>query len=96
VQSRLSEKEERRAPISEPCAYLISTGAQALCRVLGRRKGDRFLREWAAIVAADQAAETMIPGRSASDHFEEVEARRIGAAWLRDALPHLFTSLPPE
>jgi hypothetical protein len=76
--------------------YLKRTSILAFARAFGRRKAEKFLRAWAQVIAEDQAIEAMLPLRPSSVRREEKAIKDAGAAWLREELPHLFASLPPE
>lgn len=75
---------------------LIRTGVQALVKTLGPRKADRFLREWASILASEEVVTRLLPSRSLEEIRGHVLARRGAMAWLRQNLRMLLASIPPE
>lgn len=94
------ETERQTAPDEQPspsaALALVRTGAQALCVALGRRKAERFLREWARIAATEESIRLLFPTRPAHEREAQVMAQREAAAWLKQVLPTLIATLPAE
>lgn len=86
--------DEMPAPSAE--LVVLRTGAQALVRALGRRKGERFLREWAQLLADEESVRLLFPTRPAADRAAVSVAQRQAVAWLRQTMPVLIATLPPE
>jgi hypothetical protein len=63
---------------------------------IGRRKGERFLREVAMIVASEESIRTLFPSRPKHERRAQAAAQDEAAAWIRSVLPDLLRSLPPE
>lgn len=93
-----AERQTETSELPAPSAALtiVRTGAQALCVALGRRKAEKFLREWARIASSEESIRMLFPTRSASEREAVREAQLQALAWLRQALPSLIASLPPE
>lgn len=75
---------------------LIRTGVQALMRTLGRRKAERLLREWSAILVNLETVQTLLPSRSPADRAEVAKAQMEAVAWWREILPALLDSIPKD
>lgn len=72
---------------------LIRTQAQALVRVLGPRKGERFLREWAASLDDLESVQALFPTQQARDRAAITNAQREAMDWFRQIGPILWGSL---
>lgn len=75
---------------------LIRTGAEAVIRALGRKRGEKFLREWMNLLATEESVALLLPIRPTANRAEQSKAGREASAWLRAAAPTLIASLPPE
>lgn len=93
-----AERQEEAGELPSPAAALtvVRTGAQALCVALGRRKAEKFLREWARIASSEDSIRLMFPIRPMEERGAQVVAQREALAWLRQVLPVLLATLPPE
>jgi hypothetical protein len=74
-------------------SIVLRTGAQAVCSALGRRKAERFLREWARLISLGESVRVIRPKGAAR---LDAEATREASAWLEANLPALIASLPPD
>lgn len=83
-------------PSPSAALALVRTGAQAICVALGRRKAEKFLREWARIAATEESIRLLFPTRPASEREAQIVAQREAMSWLRQVLPTLIGTLPPE
>ncbi len=81
------------APTPDANRVLIRTQAQALVRVLGRRKGERFLREWAAVLDDLDSVTALFPTHAARDRAPITAAQREALDWFRQIGPILWGSL---
>ncbi len=81
------------APAPDANRVLIRTQAQALLRVLGPRKGERFLREWAASLDALESVQSLFPTQAARDRAAITAAQREALDWFRQIGPILWGSL---
>lgn len=90
----LSEAASLPAPSAE--LVIIRTGAQAVIRALGRRKGEKFIKEWMELLASEAAVEALLPIRPQHERAAVADAQREAMAWLRQVAPTLIASLPPE
>jgi hypothetical protein len=75
---------------------LIRTQTQALTKVLGRKKSEKFMREWVALLATEETVRLLLPIRSPQDRETVSKVQREACAWVRQVLPTLIASLPPE
>jgi hypothetical protein len=64
--------------------------------VLGRRKAERFLREWVRIASTEESIRTLFPTRPASERQAQALAQLEALAWLRQVLPAMIATLPPR
>lgn len=87
-----SVAEELPAPSAE--LVLLRTGAQAVVRTFGKRKGERFIREWAALLASEESVRMLFPARAPSDREAVTLAQRRALAWFRQVAPVLIATLP--
>jgi hypothetical protein len=94
IQKSLAETPELPAPSAE--LVLLRTGAQAVIRTLGRKKGEKFLREWTALLADEDSVSLLFPARGASERASVYVAQRQALAWMRQAMPTLLATIPPE
>lgn len=80
-----------------PAAYWAALRilAQAHVRAMPRRRGERFLKELAALVETEESIRLLYPTRPPSERQAQHMAQDEAAAWLRQALPMLIASLPP-
>lgn len=93
-----AERQSETSELPAPSAALtiVRTGAQALCITLGRRKAEKWLREWARIASDAESIRMLFPTRSPGER-EAVRASQLQAlAWLKEALPAMMETLPPE
>lgn len=91
-------KIEAEALLPPPSASLvvIRTGAQALVRTLGRRKGERFIREWMNLLSTEEAVRALLPARAPGDRAAVAQARSEALAWMQSIAPLLVAALPDE
>jgi hypothetical protein len=75
---------------------LLRTGAQALIRTLGARKGRRFINEWASLLSSEESVALLFPNREPSERAAVRRAQRGAIAWFNEAAPALIASVPPE
>jgi hypothetical protein len=75
---------------------IIRTGTQALIRTLGRKKGERFLKEWMALLADEDSVRLLFPARPQHDRASVVVAQQQALAWVRQAIPTFLATIPPE
>lgn len=80
-------------PPPEVSLVLIRTGAEAIIRALGRKRGERFLREWLAILATEDSVSQILPIRPPADRADVMMARRGAVAWLRQVAPTLIAAM---
>lgn len=69
---------------------------QAFIRTMGRRKAERFIRELALIASHEESVRSLMPHRPAANRARRNRAQNEAAEWLRQVLPFLISSLPPE
>lgn len=86
---------EELPPPSAPLV-VVRTGAQALIRALGRRKAEKFVREWATLFSTQESVELLLPARTPSERRAVAKAQREAMAWFREVLPTLLASIPKE
>jgi hypothetical protein len=75
---------------------LIRTGAEAIIRTFGRRKGEKFLREWLTILSDEEKMSVILPIRPTRDRPAVMRARRQALLWLESVQPTLTAAIPPE
>lgn len=75
---------------------VVLTGAGALIQTLGRKKAERFIRDWASRIARQEAVSRLLPDRSASSIRARSRDQEDAAAWMRENIPALLASLPLE
>jgi hypothetical protein len=75
---------------------LIRTGAQAVIKAMGRKRGERFLREWMELLATEESVAMLLPIRAPKDRAAQERTRREAVAWLRQIAPTLIGSLPKK
>lgn len=92
-QSRQLEAEELPEP--DAALTIVRTGVQALCVALGRRKAEKFLREWVRIASTEDSIRLLFPTRPPGEREAQARAQREALAWLRQVLPAMIGSLPP-
>lgn len=83
-------------PRPSPEFVALRTGAQALVRTLGRKRAERFLREWARMLSVDEGVTTLLPRRPASDHAAVELAREQARTWFQSVLPAILDAVPDE
>lgn len=69
---------------------------QAFIRTMGRRKGERFIRELALIIAKEETVRCLMPTRPPEQRVAQERAQDEAAQWLRLILPMLLSALPDE
>jgi hypothetical protein len=70
--------------------------AEALVTVLGRKKGEAFIRAMATTFAAQEAVADIIPIRPGSYHADLRKAQLEAAALFRGFIPSLIARLRPR
>jgi hypothetical protein len=83
-------------PAPDATKVLIRTQAQALIRVLGKRRGERFLREWAAVLDDLDSVQSLFPVNPAKDRAAISEAQTEALIWFRQIAPILWGSIPRD
>src|SRR5690348_9222022 len=93
---RLRVNDVENLPREEPALILLRTGALAVVKALGRRKGQRLLRAWAADLANDGAVTALHPSRTSKERAEDATAHAQAEAWLRANMAAFIAAMPPE
>lgn len=83
--------EQIASPPETPEFASIRTGVQSLLCVLGRKRGERWLRRWVYLLESENS---ITPIRKASRTDGEGSAAAL--AWLRHAMPSMIAALPPD
>lgn len=87
-----------RPVIAAPDAakVLIRTQSQAIIAALGRRKGERFLREWARLLGDLDTVQALFPTNAARDRAAIADAQREAVTWFAQMSAILWGSIPRE
>lgn len=88
--------ERREQPSPMPAVAIMRMLMQAHLRTIGRRKAERFLRELATIVENEESIRLLFPTRPKHERAAQAAAQDEASAWIRQMLPELMRSLPPE
>lgn len=83
-------------PPPSPAFAVLRMLVQAHLRTMGRRKAERFLRELSAIVANEESIRLLFPTRPKHERVAQADAQDEAAAWIRQMLPELIRSMPPD
>lgn len=83
-------------PPPSPAFAAMRMLVQAHLRTIGRRKAERYLRELAALVANEESIRLLFPTRPKHERAAQQSAQDEAAAWIRQMLPELTRSLPPD
>jgi hypothetical protein len=75
---------------------IVRTGAQALIRALGPRKGRKFVKEWTALLSTENSVKMLFPSQPQEDRAAVSAVQQQALAWMREALPVFMASIPPE
>lgn len=95
--SRARNHKRSTVPPKVDCSkVLIRTQTQALLKVLGRRKGEAFLRHWAAGLSDIETVQALFPINPRREAGDVLDAQREAVAWLQQLSPILWGSLPPK
>ncbi|MDO8323084.1 MAG: hypothetical protein Q7T23_09065 [Phenylobacterium sp.] len=71
---------------------LIETQAQAIITALGKKKGEKFIRAWAAALVEARDLSEIIPLRG-DRSARSPETHEAAAAWMSTTLPRLVRGL---
>lgn len=91
-ESALKTTEELPTPSAELVLYRAHV--QALLRVLGRKKGERYLRLMAGQLAAEENLSNVLSIRPSSQALEVRMSRRQAATIFDRLMPVFLASLP--
>lgn len=80
-------------PATSPELILWRIQTAAMVGVLGPKKGQRFLRSMAELMANEESIAEITPIRGAASYAAIREARRAAIALYRQALPTLIARL---
>jgi hypothetical protein len=69
---------------------------QAHLRSMGRRRGERYLRELALLVENEESVRSLYPRRPKHERTAQARAQDEAAECIRQMMPELIRSLPPR
>jgi hypothetical protein len=69
---------------------------QAIIRALPKRRAERLIRELATLLSNEEKVRVLLPNRSSSQRRAQANAEDEAAQWIRQELPMLLSSIPPE
>jgi hypothetical protein len=92
------ERVEPEARLPAPSAELevLRKFMQAVIRATPKRRAERLIRELATIVANEESVRVLLPNRTSSQRRAQTDAQDQAAQWIRQELPMLLSSLPPD
>lgn len=83
-------------PVASPSLSALRMMTQAFLKTVGRRKGEKFIRELALIISREETVRTLMPTRPPEQRAAQERAQDEAAQWVRLVLPILLSSLPED
>jgi hypothetical protein len=83
-------------PPTSPELAAMRMLTQAFVRSVGRRRAERYVRELATLIDTEESVRLLMPVRPKEQRAAQAVAQQEAVAWLRQVLPVLMASIPPE
>lgn len=92
----LEPADTSRLPDPHASLAIIRITAQAFIKTMGRKKGERFIRELAVAISQEECVRLLLPARPPNQRAAQAKAQDEAAMWLRQILPVLLSAIPPD